>query len=618
MVITEKDKRKSENLKLSIGGNSRSSPRNSQSSSPATPNSPLTQKFPEISSQGSSPTLSDISLTDSNKTRTNKKSQCPCGKSSGGQSWNIPCLTCKQVWHNSCAGLKAEFTRPVLDSLTKSWQCPWCYCCPFQRPQNHISVKNARELGDRVLTADFIQQITDSVADVMSKQFIAPPTTDISGIQSQLDTLTLSIQELRENRAQPHKPDCPPIDLISTDPFSFNLDCNEKPLSDSKTDYLSVNQEGEVLQLLKHLKENKLFKNKNGRSTISYGEHYAYSGSTDKPAAKEIPPKIKEIISKITEDYNLNESQVPNSVLINYFPQKVADARNAKSSLPKHSDDEIEITPESSIFTYSVGGPRNVVFSANFTDETDVYEAKPNSLYVMSRKSQSWYKHEILDAEACEERFSVTMRHVSKSNQRSMLIIGDSNTKEIKFGSGTGTVGEKYPGKRIKAAKIHQIDPRDCVGYSNIIISCGTNDLRPAEIKGQLNNYIHNLVQTLKSKIEEINSLTQTKIFVMPVPPSRDQSMNKNILAFNNLLFQSEFIARFNIWMPGLYSFLDRSGMLNSNLTRGGDPIHFGEKGICMYVRIIKDAVYQRERVESRGPWTNDTRNPTSGSRKPP
>ena len=52
-----------------------------------------------------------------------------------------------------------------------------------------------------------------------------------------------------------------------------------------------------------------------------------------------------------------------------------------------------------------------------------------------------------------------------------MLITGVSNTNEAMFGLGVGTAGEKYPGKRIKAAKIHQIDLRDSASYSNITIS---------------------------------------------------------------------------------------------------------------------------------------------------
>ena len=620
MVTTEQEKketRRSNNTnKLSISGQSKSSPPTSRASSPLTPNSPSTKYFPDICSRDSSPALSDDSSQ--KRKNVNKKSQCPCGQSSGGQSWYIPCLTCKQVWHNSCAGLKADFPKHVVDSLSKTWQCPWCFCCPFQRPQKHVSAKNDKELREKILTADIIQQITQSVAEVIT-QSTAPPTFDISGIQSQLDTLSQNIQDLRESTYQPPdvKPDYAPVEHTNVEPATLKVDCDEKPVSDNKTDYLTETQEENIKGFLKQVKESKLFKNKNGRSTISYGEHYTYSGSSQKPTSTEIPPAIKEVITKIAEDYNLIENQIPNSVLINHFPQKL-NARGTKSSLPKHSDDEMEIEPDSSIFTYSVGGPRNIIFSGTFSDETEVHEAKPNSLYVMSRKSQSWYKHEILDIEACEERFSITMRHVNNNNRRSMLIIGDSNTKEIKFGAGVGNMGEKYPGKRTKAAKVHQIDPRECIGYSNVIISCGTNDLRPSEITGHPNTYIRNLVNTLRSKVEQINLLTQTKIFVMPVPPSRDPQMNKNIVAYNNYVSQSDLRARFDIWIPGLYSFLDRSGLLNSNLTRGGDAIHFGTSGICMFVRIIKDAIYQRERGESRGPWLHDTKNPTSGSRKPP
>lgn len=607
-------------LTLDLKQRNSTSPMNSSVGSP-TVVSPSVLNSPGVSSQEDSFgfDIVDVQGSETKKgQRKNKKAQCPCGKSSGGQSWNIPCYTCKQVWHNSCAGLKADFTQPVLNSLTKSWQCPWCFCCPFPRPPNHVSAKSAKELGDRILTADFIQELTESVAETM-KLSDSAYKVDIAGIKSQLDSLSQNIQELHENRPQPCQIPgsfLPGSLSIGIEPPCLDLKSNENPISDHRTDYLNPEEAGNVYQLLKTLKEKKLFKNKNGHSTVSYGEQYGYAGSNDKPTSKEMPVAIKSIINKISKDYNLQENEIPNSVLINHFPQKV-NARDAKSSLPKHSDDEVDINPDSAIYTYSVGGPRNITFSANFSDEIKVHEALDNTMYVMTRKSQAWYKHEILDAEKCEERFSVTLRHINKCNRRSILMIGDSNTKNIKFGSGKGTVGEKYPGKRIKAAKIHQIDPSECVGYSNIVIACGTNDLRPTEVTGPLDTYVYNLVNTLKSKIEEINALTQTKIFVMPVPPTRDQNMNRNIVAYNGLLMKSEFVARYNVWIPGIYSFLDRSGMLSSNLTRGGDPIHFGEKGICMFIKTIKDSVYHRERVERR-PWMDDTNNHTGGSRKPP
>ncbi len=49
-----------------------------------------------------------------NSTKENKK-VCPCGQSSDGKCWNLPCSSCKQLWYNACAGLKADFAMAVLD-----------------------------------------------------------------------------------------------------------------------------------------------------------------------------------------------------------------------------------------------------------------------------------------------------------------------------------------------------------------------------------------------------------------------------------------------------------------------------------------------------------------------
>ena len=239
----------------------------------------------------------------------------------------------------------------------------------------------------------------------------------------------------------------------------------------------------------------------------------------------------------------------------------------------------------------------------------------------MTKKSQFWYQHEILDAVVCEERFSITLRHVDVKNRRSILIVGDSNSKDIKFGSGAGTVGEKYPGKRIKAANIQNIDPRECVGFANVVIACGTNDLRPSEIVGEPSEHISKLFASLKSKVEQIDLLTKTKLFIMPVPPTRDSTMNKHIIQFNSLVYRSNLRARYNVSIPGLYNFLDRFGLLAANLTRGGDPIHFGAVGVSKFVQVIKEVVYERERSE-RGigqPWMKPgTGSHRSGSQKPP
>ncbi len=179
-----------------------------------------------------------------------------------------------------------------------------------------------------------------------------------------------------------------------------------------------------------------------------------------------------------------------------------------------------------------------------------------------------------------------------------MLIVGDSNTKDIVFGPGKGKVGESFPGKRTKAANISQIKPEDCIGYTNIIIACGTNDLRTENVRHETE--IHAIVDKLRYKLLQVTKICpKARITVMPVLPSRNHEMNRNIMFFNH--FVDLMLAKCfrDVWYPSVHEFLDKKNLLAENLTRNGDAIHLNERGIARYVSKLKYVVFQRE-CESR------------------
>ena len=64
--------------------------------------------------------------------------KCPCGKSTGGQSWLLKCTSCTQCWHNVCVNLKGNIPKSTVDQIDL-WQCPWCYSCPLLPPKTHES-----------------------------------------------------------------------------------------------------------------------------------------------------------------------------------------------------------------------------------------------------------------------------------------------------------------------------------------------------------------------------------------------------------------------------------------------------------------------------------------------
>ena len=502
----------------------------------------------------------------------------------------MTCPECSQVWHNSCAGLQASFTQPVLDSLLLNWSCPWCFVCPFPAPKGHKSGKNEKDLKEKVLTAATIQQITESVAEVIGNTLKAP---DFVSLGHLLENFSKEVQEYKENfppsaNATPHfKP--PPAPSTSR----LSLATKERPYQSYTEEFLSEEELTGLTDFLKGCKETSQFQSENGHSVMTLGLPYHYTGSKSENKPPPIPSELQMIIDKMMATLNL--TQKPNSILVNHYES--AGSPNTDSSfLPFHCDDEKVILPDSQIATLTVGGTREITFQHlhNPTEEEVKLSPASNSLYVMTRASQAWYKHGIhATDEAVEERFSLTFRTVSEKFQKSLIIIGDSNTKDILFGPGAGKIGESYPGKRVKAGNKNQIDPTECIGYANIAIVCGTNNLREDNIVHP--SEVGTLVEKLANKLSQIKRLCpKSHITVMPVLPTRLPRMNKNIMMFNDLVSRMLETRFHDISQPGIYDMLDKNQLLSMNLTRERDNIHLNQRGISGLVKAIKQSVYGR------------------------
>ena len=52
------------------------------------------------------------------------------------------------------------------------------------------------------------------------------------------------------------------------------------------------------------------------------------------------------------------------------------------------------------------------------------------------------------------------------------------------------------------------------------------------------------------------------------------------------------------IWFSSVRSFLDSQGLLSVKLSRNGDKIHLGSRGIALYVSLMKLCVFKR--IKSR------------------
>ena len=118
----------------------------------------------------------------------------------------------------------------------------------------------------------------------------------------------------------------------------------------------------------------------------------------------------------------------------------------------------------------------------------------------MTRKSQKYFKHEICSDEQFNGvRYSLTFRAVHWHNWNSTCIVGDSHTKSLKFGTEPGTFGPATPGGKYFAPTVETINPYNCVGYNNVVVMCGINNIKANSVRNQAD--IHNIYSLFKGKI---------------------------------------------------------------------------------------------------------------------
>ena len=275
-----------------------------------------------------------------------------------------------------------------------------------------------------------------------------------------------------------------------------------------------------------------------------------------------------------------------------------------ESQLNEHSDDEYNIHPESTIYTISIGDPRTITFRELSSGKTFEHTPDNGSIYTMTRKSQRYFKHQICrDEQFTGTRYSLTFRVLNWRNWNSTCIVGDSNTGHLTFGTEAGTFGAATPGQKFFAPTIEKINPHNCVGYNNIVIMRGINNIKVNSVRNQ--NDIRNIYNLLKGKIENISKLNRkAKIFICPIIPTKLQELNKKALFFNSLIFDDLVMCNYGVSVVhGFNEFVDPAdGLLSRDLSRPhmNDMLHLNLKGTKTLAKKIKDSIFQRKKTGSK------------------
>jgi hypothetical protein len=325
--------------------------------------------------------------------------------------------------------------------------------------------------------------------------------TDETSISAGLEQLKVSIDDVHSKQqtmmqcgpsAQPHPtssnaPSTQPSTIPIVPPLTdseLHVDHKQVPYTKSETILIEADEAAQITNFLNTCN----FKQENGHSVISFGEPYEYTGSKSSQNVPPIPNELKPLFEKINAlQTNLHKAKYKsehdppptvNSCLINKY-------EGPDSFLPRHSDREVTIHPESSIFTLSLGQSCQIKFIERSSNSETILPCPDRSLYHMTRRSQEIYDHMIERGSlASGTRFSLTFRAVSWTNKNATALHGDSNTGGLRFGCDKrGTFGELMPGRKFWSPRIDDIDPVSCMGYTNVVLLCGINDVRQPDVK---------------------------------------------------------------------------------------------------------------------------------------
>ena len=393
------------------------------------------------------------------------------------------------------------------------------------------------------------------------------------------------------NTVSPHFAAPPQENVLTCDPYVSYVE-----------DAVPTETREKVLQFLEE--KSSEFKSLGNRDVLYFGEFdYHYTGS--KHEAKRTPLEIQELLDKIRPKLAKPNAWL-NSCLITRY-------NDGQSHIPKHSDDECAIDPESVIVTASFGAEREIKFTSTRRNEEKSLKLKDNSVYTMDRRSQDYWQHEIVSIPADQQvessdsivRYSFTFRNISPHYMNSTVIIGDSNTKYVKFGNGIGTLGKWMPGKRIRAAKIQDIPTAQEIGpYRNIIIHTGINNLTD-DLNRASNG---SLIRQLKAKCGGIHDLyPKAKIFISLLLPTKSRMVNSRVSQLNGLILDMVFGQK-NLFIIDNSIISDGHGCLppkygrfiGNNTPNANDIVHLGREGIKLFCMNLKKVVMNRGRSQSR------------------
>ena len=457
------------------------------------------------------------------------------------------------------------------------------------------------------LISDSITKLSNGLSELKSTT-VSPKSND-DAILEKLSDLGKHLDSLSTDNTN-FKNDVKNIlqDLKTTSSFSQSNESNKSPIKVSpntesphygpakpvcepyisyERDVVDEELKGKLFEFVQENESN--FKSVGGnRDCIYYGEYgYYYTGG--KHEASRIPDIIHDLLKCVRPQLS-DPSGLINSCLINRY-------KSGTDVIPPHRDNELFIDPDSEIITVSIGAKRTMVFSYNSATTKKELDLEDCSILISTRHAQDFWEHEIESDESITDiRYSFTFRHIAPFFMNSTIIVGDSNTRFLKFGVDQGTFGKWMPGKRVEALHIEEIpDPVQIGPYRNIVLHTGINN-----IKNQSRRSNKSLVNDIEIKCNRIHgTYPKARIFISMLLPTKLRSLNYHVNAFNNLILDMAYKYKY-------VNVIDNAGLggddgclreefgrwdKNENCPLSIDFLHLGKSGLRILGSKIKVTV---------------------------
>ena len=158
----------------------------------------------------------------------------------------------------------------------------------------------------------------------------------------------------------------------------------------------------------------------NNRKAVYYGQYpYSYGNTVHTPqdiSKNTYLEKLLNYVDIVFPDLEFN------SAMVHLY-------ENGSDFMPHHSDDEANISEGSTILTISLGGSRNFEFNDKSSGLSVENLVLPHgSCLLMTKRSQNFFTHSIVECESAEKRLSVTLRMITPQSNSVPTLLGSEHT----------------------------------------------------------------------------------------------------------------------------------------------------------------------------------------------